>query len=119
MYKKSVKYIYLLRTFDSDNTACFKIGYTKNDPKLRIKQLQTGNKEEIELICSFKSEFGTRLEANLKRMYKQYNAKGEWFYLPEDIVKDFLSICEKHEHNLNMLYNSNSYIQDLNHRLES
>jgi len=116
MIKNNPKWVYLMRCIETDGTVSYKIGYTKNDPKKRIKQLQTGNKNEIDLIHKFWSEYSTRLEATLHNNYAHYSENGEWFDLPKDIVENFLSICEKYENNFNLLVNSNTYLQDLKNR---
>jgi tryptophanyl-tRNA synthetase len=117
MIKHNPKWIYLMRCVETDGTVSYKIGYTKNDPKKRVKQLQTGNKNEITLVEKFWSEYSTRLEATLHHTYKHYrDDRGEWFDLPKDVVKNFVSICEKHEKNFKLLVSSNTYLEDLNNR---
>jgi len=118
MIKHNPKWIYLLKVYEADGPT-YKIGYTKNDPKKRTPQLQTGNKNEIEIKHVFWSEYSTRLEANLHKFYSHYRQRGEWFNLPPEVVKNFISICEKQESNLKLLAESNMYLQDLNQRKES
>ena len=72
-----------------------KIGYTKRRIEERIKEFKTGNASEFYIIDSFKSEWGTKIEANLKRKFKIYNIRGEWFNLPQSEIDNFYSYCKK------------------------
>ena len=86
-----MRYIYLLK-LDGFNT--YKIGISK-DPKKRVKQLQTGSPEIIEILCTYKSDWAFKIESTLHRRYLQNNIRGEWFefnYLNKDI---FLNECKK------------------------
>lgn len=116
MIKYNPKWVYLMKCIEDDGTKSYKIGYTKNDPIKRIEQLQTGNKYDVELIHKFWSEHSSSLEANLHILYKRYRYRGEWFDLPKDIVNNFISVCEKAESNFKLLYEKNTYLQDLNDR---
>ena len=49
-------YVYLLLQTDIDGHESHKIGITKNDPKLRVKQLQTGNPNKISLLRQYESK---------------------------------------------------------------
>ena len=48
-------YVYLIGDAGQDNT--FKIGMTRGDVNKRIKQLQTGNGEEIYLVNYYETEY--------------------------------------------------------------
>jgi len=124
MIKYNPKWIYLMRCIEKDGNVSYKIGYTKNDPIKRTEQLQTGNKYEVELIHKFWSDYSTKLESILHKSFKQYkdntdklhhkDNKGgkEWFDLPQNIVDDFISICEVYEKNFKFLVEKNTYLQD-------
>jgi len=43
-------YVYLLLQVDAEGLETYKIGITKNDPELRVKQLQTFHKSMIFII---------------------------------------------------------------------
>jgi len=43
-------YVYLLLQVDAVGDETYKIGITKNDPELRVKQLQTFHKYEIFIL---------------------------------------------------------------------
>ena len=61
-----------------------KIGFTRRTPEKRIKEFKTGNASEIYLVDSFQSEWGTKIEAMLHKIYKSKKVEGEWFNLDED-----------------------------------
>ena len=93
-----MKKVYLIKTEGSN----YKIGTSKH-PEKRLKQLQTGNQEKLELICTFKSEYATLLESTLHRKYSHLRENGEWYALSlEDEVK-FIEICKKTEANFMVL----------------
>ena len=114
MIKYNPKWIYLLKSIESDGTVSYKIGYTKNSPEKRIKQLQTGSKNKIILVESFWSNYSTKLESTLHYVYREYRESGEWFDLPKKIVDKFKSICEGYEMNFKVLVENNTYLQDRN-----
>lgn len=45
-----IGYVYLLLQIDTDGHESHKIGITKNDPELRVKQLQTFSQIDIFII---------------------------------------------------------------------
>ena len=45
-----IGYVYLLLQIDTDGLESHKIGITKNDPELRVKQLQTFSQIDIFII---------------------------------------------------------------------
>lgn len=98
-------FVYLIRS-DADFAPQYKIGYTKNNSKHRLKQHETGNPNELSLIAEFETKYNQKLESVLHRRYKQYHIKGEWFNLPLDEVHKFLSICQKTEDNLDIVTNN-------------
>ena len=84
-------FVYLIKDV-YNNT--YKIGVTK-DLNKRMKNLQTGNTCELDLIFSFKTEYPYRLESMLHRKFEQYREKNEWFALPKDIVESFHYYCQQ------------------------
>jgi len=89
-------YVYLMTDWGSTPEK-FKIGITKNDPKIRLKQHQTSSANEIVLLRKYKSKNYRKIETNLKKVYKQYSTEGgtEWYELPNDIVVNFINECKK------------------------
>jgi hypothetical protein len=98
-----MKWIYLIKA-EKDDIEYYKIGITKKDPELRLKQLQTGNALKLELICKFKSEYGNILENTLHRTFLIEKENGEWFSLSREQVLDFMNICNRIENNLKCVH---------------
>ena len=92
-----MKKVYLLRTNDK-----YKIGIAK-DVNKRIKQLQTGNSEEIELIETFESEYANKIEKALHNKYAYVNKIGEWFTLSLSEEVNFVNECTRIENNIKTL----------------
>lgn len=82
-------YVYLIE--DTDNNR-YKIGVTKDLDK-RLRNLQTGNSNQLKFLCAYKTNYPYRLESMLHRKFEQYREINEWFNLPKDIVFDFHSTC--------------------------
>lgn len=61
-----------------------KIGHTE-DLKIRLSQLQIGNPKELYYIFTTKKY----TEKDLKKRFKKYRKRGEWFYYSDEI-KDFI-----------------------------
>jgi len=95
-------FIYLIRL--SENSY-YKIGVTKNINK-RIKQLQTGNAEEIYLIDSYQSEYAYKIENALHNFYSNKNKYNEWFEFTLEDEVNFLKDCKKIENNIIFLENN-------------
>jgi hypothetical protein len=78
------------------NEGRYKIGSTRaKDVNKRLKQLQTGNSEELYIKDSFETEHPFKLEKMLHNRFKNNNIINEWFELSEDDVKGFKGICEE------------------------
>lgn len=104
-------YVYLVCS-ELENKKLYKIGYTRRTVEKRIKEFKTGNSSEIYIIDSFRCKWGTKIEANLKRRYKNHNINGEWFDLPQSEVDSFIEVCQKIENNLNLISKENTYFLD-------
>lgn len=84
-------YVYLLGDAGQDNT--FKIGMTRGPIEKRIRQLQTGNGEEIYLVNYHETEIPFFVERLLHTKLFPKQKKNEWFNLDlEDVVK-FKNYC--------------------------
>lgn len=84
--------IYLLQVGDY-----FKIGYTKNDVNKRVKQLQTGNHEEITIRYVFETKFGMKVERALHNVLASKRTLGEFFDLDAKDVSNFMDLCYRYE----------------------
>ena len=89
-------YVYLLLVIDDFCNEYYKIGITKNTPNKRIKNLQTGNYNKIELLYYYKSIHYKKIEKNLHTRFilKKTSAENEWFNLEVEDVLNFLKYCE-------------------------
>lgn len=86
-------YVYLIGEIGNENR--FKIGSTRcKDINKRLKQLQTGNSEELYIKESFETTRPFKLETMLHNRFKTSNLIGEWFELSKDDVKGFKLACE-------------------------
>ena len=87
-------YVYLIKqTTSIDNY--YKIGCTRfNDVDRRLKQLQTGNPNELSLVLSYETGSPFKLEKMLHNRFSSLRCHGEWFRLDEAAVAEFGSICD-------------------------
>lgn len=94
-------FVYLLGDSGQDNT--FKIGITKSSIEKRIKQLQTGNGEEIYLINFHETKYPLFLERSLHLKFNNKKKKNEWFNLDIEDVLKFKEYCNIIEENAKIL----------------
>ena len=87
----------------------YKIGYTKRPIEKRIKEIKTGNAHEIYLVESFKSKWGTKIEAHLHRTFSSKKVNGEWFDLTDDDVKSFINKCKSSHDMIELVTTENTY----------
>jgi hypothetical protein len=104
-----MKYIYLISSEDIHGNIMYKIGLSKNNPQLRLKQLQTGNHNKLEIIHTFKSQFANKLESSLHRQFYKNKILNEWFELNEYDVNNFIKHCEINENIFKLLSKQNYY----------
>lgn len=97
-------YVYLIVEWGSEPER-YKIGISKNDPKLRLKTHQTSNPHELVLLRKHQSEYYTKIETVMKRDYFKYLLEGgnEWFQLPPEIASNFIKECKRIEDMFNSL----------------
>ena len=89
-----------------------KIGYTRRTPEKRIKEFKTGNASDIYLVDSFQSKWGTKIEAQLHKIYKSKKIVGEWFDLSNEELEQFQKHCQRIHNNLNLISEQNTYFLD-------
>lgn len=94
-------FVYLLGDTGQDNV--FKIGMTRGDVKKRIKQLQTGNGEEIYLVNFYETEYPFFIERSLHLKYCPKQKRNEWFTLECDDIVNFKKHCLEIEENAKSL----------------
>jgi len=109
-----MKFIYLLRSVDPDSGQIkHKIGFTKNEPAKRVKQLTTGSNNEIDVLFVFESEYATKVEKALHRYFAAQHVGREWFILNQEQIKEFKAVCERFHNNFKLLMEENTYITSL------
>ena len=82
--------VYLIR----GNNGKYKIGIAKN-PKERIRQLQTGNSDQLKIIETYESENASTIEFALHAQYSHVKKVGEWFDLSISDEVDFVKNCKR------------------------
>lgn len=92
------RYVYLLKTPEN----IYKIGVAKDVDK-RIKSLQTGCSDKIELVDKFLSNYPFKIESTLHRKYYDLKVNGEWYYLTNENVSNFQKDCKLMEGNFKCL----------------
>lgn len=100
--------VYLLKKDD-----CYKIGFTRNDPKDRIKQLNTGSTSPIDLIHSYSTKYPSKLESSLHRKFKPKKVFGEWYRLDQNDIDNFLNECNKIEQIFETLKDNHHWLKEL------
>lgn len=100
-----MKTIYLIKKQNSDH---FKIGFAQNTKK-RLKELQTGSSEGLELIASFHTNNYAQIEAMLHRNFSYCRLSGEWFEFKNNEQATFESCCLLYEKNLSLVADFKSY----------
>jgi|LakMenEpi03Aug12_release.lakeMendotaPanAssembly.Ray.scaffolds.fasta_scaffold211236_2 hypothetical protein len=94
--------VYLISCGEGEDKI-YKIGYTKKEVEKRIKQLKTGNHQEIVIESVFETKWATKMEAVLHNKFKYCKVSGEWFKLEQKDVDNFILDCAR----------LNSYYEDL------
>lgn len=92
-------YVYLLKV---SSEGIYKIGVSRNVER-RVKQLQTGNPEPIEIVKTFLSQYPYKIENVLHRRYRLNHVQGECFYLSKDDIEHFEESCKICETNFEIL----------------
>ena len=95
--------VYLLANWDANK---FKIGITRGKVEKRLKQLQTGNGEKIEILQVFETEHFLKVEKSMHRRYGHKKSKGEWFELSDDDILAFQVDCQTSHNLFQMLIDS-------------
>jgi len=85
--------VYLIRNSHFE----YKIGMTKQNVNKRLKQLQTGNSEDLELVKYVIVENYKKVEKSLHNHFSNKKIKREWFNLTKDDVNEFEIFVKKYE----------------------
>lgn len=108
--------IYLICA-EIDGEKLYKIGFTKRDINIRLKEFKTGNAADLYLVDSFKSKWGTTIEASLHKSFKDKKISGEWFKLEEIDILSFKEKCQFIHDNLNFIEDNNLYFIEKNNKV--
>lgn len=100
--------IYLIHQWGTDY---YKIGYTRGSVNKRLKTLQTGTPNELTVVSFYESDYAKLIESTFHRIYKPLKVNGEWFELPNNVVKNFISECSRVEKNFRALDEHNIFFQ--------
>lgn len=92
--------VYLIE--DSCNEV-YKIGVTRKSAKARLKQLQTGNPNELKLLEYFECEYPFRLENLLHNKYKLQQAFNEWYYMTKEDINNFIEDCKFYDNMIEVM----------------
>jgi hypothetical protein len=103
-------WVYLLLEVDKYGEEYFKIGVSKNDPNLRIKNLKTGNPNKIEVLKIYNSKNYLKIEKMLHNQYMvKTEANNEWRNLTNDEVFSFLDECKKFDEIIKYMLENNPF----------
>lgn len=61
----------------SEKGGPIKIGYTNNNPKTRLASIQTGNHEQLEIVCLIDGSLDK--ERRIHNTFISIRLQGEWF----------------------------------------
>ncbi|MCM1221537.1 MAG: GIY-YIG nuclease family protein [Lachnospiraceae bacterium] len=98
-------YVYILKVSPD---GVYKIGVSK-DVEKRVKQLQTGNPESIEIVKKFLSNYPYKIESVMHRRFQYNHVQGECYYLSEHDIETFEESCSICETNFSLLEDIESY----------
>jgi hypothetical protein len=105
-------YVYLMLSLSDDGTEFYKIGVTKRDPKIRVKELSTGNPNKISVHRKYETKNYLKVEQWLHRKYQtKTEAKNEWRTLTDEQVFSFLNDCQEADDNIKFLLDNNSFFE--------
>jgi hypothetical protein len=110
---KTKGYVYLLVQIDCEGNELHKIGISKNHPDARVKQLQTGNPNEIRLLTFYESVEYKKVEQWIHSRYSLNKtlADNEWFILANEQVMNFLEDCKKADETIGFLRENNHFFK--------
>jgi hypothetical protein len=100
-------WVYLLAEM-GDNLR-YKIGITKNPVEKRVKQLRTGNSDDIMIIHRYRSFNYKKVERMLHLIYKKDRMHLEWFSMTDEQVLSFMGEAKKADETISFLNKENSF----------
>lgn len=88
-------YVYLI--MDSNNEGTYKIGTTRGKIENRIKELQTGNSNELSICKYYETEIPFFMEKKLHDYFINQQIMNEWYQLEDKDVLGFEEKCKSIE----------------------
>jgi hypothetical protein len=106
-------YVYLILEVNQHGEEYHKVGISKNHPEKRLKQLSTGNPNEIRVLNVYESVNYKKVERWLHSRYcnKKTLADNEWFSLTDEDVFSFMDICKKADETISLLIKENPFFK--------
>lgn len=101
--------VYIISSNINENKF-YKIGFTKRSVSLRISELETGNASNLEIVNTFRSKWGPKIERLLHSHFRKGRIRGEWFNISDDDIDKFTEICNKYHNNFELLDKYNTYV---------
>lgn len=89
-----------------------KIGRTESKPDKRLKQLQTGACEELNVTFVYETKNAVMVERMLHVRFASKRIHGEWFALSNDDICGFADFCERTERSIEAMAD-NEYFSKL------
>ena len=68
---------------NESNSDYFKVGYSKNAPDARVKELQTGNPRTLRLVRYVMIDDAYRVEQLLHNVLGKWHVRNEWFCITQ------------------------------------
>ena len=106
-------YVYLILEVNQHGEEYHKIGISKNTPEKRVRQLSTGNPNEIRVLSTYESVNYKKVEKWLHSRFstKKTLANNEWFNLTNEQVLSFLDTCNKADETIRLLLKENPFFK--------
>ncbi len=96
MFSKEKGYVYLIRNSHFE----YKIGMTKQNVYKRLKQLETGNSEDLELVKFLMVENYKKVEKSLHNHFSHKRINREWFNLNKIDIDNFEKCVVNYEYSI-------------------
>jgi hypothetical protein len=86
--------VYVFTTKQDVIRQIFKIGRTRTSTNKRVKELQTGNSDELEEVFAFYTSNATLLERVVHIMFESrgWKYRNEWFQIPLHVIKTCITV---------------------------
>lgn len=84
----------------------FKIGRTSKSADKRLKELQTGNSSELQILYTVQVKNASSVESIMHRKYSHCKQINEWFDLTAENVSTFIEDCLLIDNNIELIRES-------------